>query len=167
MKHLARGSVILFGSQIDRRHFCLDTVFVVDDWIEYSNRTCEQDLKGIVTEEYLAITMKPAWEKYKDVEKESFRLYFGATCENPAGGMFSFFPCMPFENGTKGFRRPIIEIPDIVNGKTLVAGTQNTGKRYTEFSELQTIKPYWERVVEQVTQQSLYLGIATDLPERR
>lgn len=39
MKYLDRGSVILFGSQVERRHFCLDTVFVVDHWLEYSNHT--------------------------------------------------------------------------------------------------------------------------------
>ena len=48
MKHLARGSVILFGSQVDTMDFCLDTVFVVGGWIEYSNRTYAEDLKGKV-----------------------------------------------------------------------------------------------------------------------
>jgi hypothetical protein len=167
MKYLDRGSVILFGSQVERRHFCLDTVFVVDHWLEYSNRTYAQDLKNAATEEYLSITMRAAWEKDKDLEGESLRLYFGASYETPVAGMFSFFPCLPFDQSTKGFRRPIIKIPDTVNGKAVIDGAQNTGKRYTQFSELDTIKLLWDRVVQQVTEQSLYLGIATELPERR
>jgi len=167
MKYLGRGSVILFGSQVERRHFSLDTVFVVDRWFEYSNRTYAQDLKDVATEEYLSITMRPAWEKEKDLQRESFRLYFGASYENPVEGMFSFFPCLPFEGEPRGFRRPIINIADSVSGKPVIDGAQNTGKRYTELSKLETIKLLWDRVVKQVTEQSLYLGIATDLPEKR
>jgi len=46
LRLLSRGSVILFGSCQGGSAFVLDTVFVVDHWLDYSKANYQDDLAG-------------------------------------------------------------------------------------------------------------------------
>ena len=89
----------------------------------------------------------------------SFRLYHGATFENPVDGMFSFFPCVTGVDIAQGFARPAINMPDAITP------TMTQNYRLNPRQSIDEITPLWEEVVRQVTDQGLSLGIRADLPE--
>jgi hypothetical protein len=168
LRYLSRGSVILFGSCVGRQDFVLDTVFVVDDWIDHNRADFRKLLADAVPEAYKVITVSPWYHEsfsenkgcIKTVASQSWRLYFGAMFENPIHGMFSFFPCLPYEDGSKGFARPRIRIPRIVTGNL----TQ--GQRLNPQNGLHSVKTLWEEVVRQVIEQGLMLGVCTEIPQQ-
>jgi len=169
LRYLERGSVILFGSCMGERHFVLDTVFVVDDWLDHDRTNFTHILRSAVPAGYWEVTIA-AW--YQGAQEslrcarpaqspESFRLYRGATADDPVEGMFSFFPCLPFDARSRGFERPIIEIPG------LITGNLKQGKRLNPQSTLRCTAELWGRVVEQLRSRGLWLGVHTVMPERR
>jgi hypothetical protein len=87
LRYLAKGSVILFGSCVGQSDFVLDTVFVVEDWIEHSRHDYRERLAVEVPETYKDVSISPWYQESFDesiscVSKnssESWRLYFGAT----------------------------------------------------------------------------------------
>jgi hypothetical protein len=90
--------------------------------------------------------------------EHSFRLYLGATLEDPVAGMFSFFPCLTGDGIAQGFARPAIYIPDVITP------TMTQNKRLNPRQSITEIVPLWQEVVHQVTDQGLALGIHADLP---
>lgn len=168
LRYLARGSVILFGSCIGKSEFVLDTVFVVDDWIEHSRRDYRERLAE-VPEAYKDVTVSPWYqEPFSDMKgcvrahpAESWRLYFGATQERPLGGMYSYFPCLPYEEEGKGFARPRIRLEGII--------TDNLpqGKKLNPQPSLNGVKRLWDDVAAQVRDQALALGVYTEMPPKR
>ena len=165
MRNLARGSVILFGSKRPgRAEFTVDTVFVVADFIDHSFRNYRRKLVGVIPETYTAVTLSP-W--YADVGgcaaqelSRTYRLYFGATIENPFDGMFSFFPCVSGGRICSGFARPTIHIPGVITPSM----TQN--KRLNPQQSLADVKLLWEEVVHQVLRHDLALGAFAALPRQ-
>jgi hypothetical protein len=172
LRHLARGSVILFGSKRPMRpEFTLDTVFVVSDFVDHSRRDYRRKLAGVVSETYVAVTLGP-WYGDDDgcavhetesgcVTREterSYRLYLGATLENPVDGMFSFIPCVDADRIARGFARPAINIPGVITPSM----TQN--KRLNPRHNVAEIYPLWAEVVKQVIDQELALGVQVELP---
>jgi hypothetical protein len=101
LRYLERGSVILFGSCVNQRAFALDTVFVVDKWIDHAASNFKSLLQNTVPREYMEVTLSPYYHEKQSCGspknkscgasgiKESWRLYFGAALENPVEGMFS------------------------------------------------------------------------------
>ena len=168
LRYLARGSVVLFGSRVAGA-FVVDTVFVVDDWIDHDVASYRTLLKGKVPDAYWDVTLKP---RYADESEKkawfclpgeglSWRLYFGATYDNPVDGMFSFVPCKPSTGVPGGFPRPSIEIPGIVN-----PGLGRSFRR-NEQSGLGDVVELWESVMEQVQSQGLSLGVFLEVPAGR
>ena len=95
------------------------------------------------------------------VALETWRLYYSAGHNNPLHGMYSFFPCRPYEARSKGFARPRISLPhEITNNLT-------QGKKLTEQSNLADMELLWRKVVEQVEAQGLALGVYAEMPECR
>ena len=84
----------------------IDTVLVVADSLTYLAPEARRVLADAAPEAFLTVTCGPL----VDNEQASFRLYRGATPEDPVGGMFSFFPAMP-AHGDAGFPRPLIDLP--------------------------------------------------------
>lgn len=167
LRDLARGSVILFGSCIDRRHFVVDTVFVVDRHIDHSAATWRKRVAENVTEGYIDVTLR-AWyqasggcRKKCVPDRREFRLYFGATVHRPVNGMFSFFPCQPYEEGTRGFARPRIHIRGVVKDTLL------QGKRLNPQPGLANTARLWNTVARQVQAQGLWLGVHATMPPSR
>src|SRR5690606_9556689 len=87
MQKLPRGSVICFGSTIDRE-FRIDTVFVVAS----SEKWTPGHVTGLQVEDaFMNCTVRPLSisEAHADAQ---FTLYRGATFHEPVEGMFSFVP---------------------------------------------------------------------------
>jgi hypothetical protein len=121
LRYLSRGSVILFGSCEDKSAFVLDTVFVVDRWIDHDRANYAQILRGAISQEYMQVTISAWYQEPSEKDscaavgqQETWRLYFGASYEKPLGGMYSFFPCRPYDAGSKGFARPAIKLPGVI-----------------------------------------------------
>jgi hypothetical protein len=166
LRFLKKGSVILFGSNLDS-HFVLDTVFVVGE------SQVIQSLKDIpkgVSKTYKDVTLnltvqnrcKPAPTGCSDSwTPPDYNLYSGATYENPVDGMFSFFPCLPYVNQERGFKRPIIQIDNLI--------TQNLalGFKLNEQSSIEQCKDLWCEVKKQVEDAGLKLGVYAELPPEK
>jgi hypothetical protein len=167
LRFLSRGSVILFGSCEDKSAFALDTVFVVDRWIDHERENYSKVLNGAISQEYSQVTIS-SWyqepsERYSCTpaeQVETWRLYFGASYDMPIGRMYSFFPCRPYDAKSKGFARPTIKIPGII------ANNLNQGKKVSERSNVDEMCLLWDEVVEQVQRQGLALGMYAEMPKR-
>lgn len=164
LSYLLPGSIIVFGSCKDNE-FVLDTLFVVGNrWIDHSTL---EDLAGGVSREYKEVTVFPWYENLAKSEacagasSQTCRLYFGASRDNPVHGMYSFFPCCPYEVNSEGFARPKIEIPQVVNPKKC------TGVKYQIDLGLNEMKLLWDEIAEQVKRQGRALGVCAKMPERR
>ena len=158
LRYLEKGSVILFGSCINRDSFVIDTVFVVDHWIEYSKKTYKDILKNNIPNVYSDVTISPLCQKTK--KDISYRVYFGATYNKPINGMFSFFPCCPYDNKSKGFACPTIEIKNVITNNLL------RGKKLNPQNNIKDVKKLWDEVIKQVKKQKLMLGVYTQLSPR-
>ena len=153
--------MIAFGSGrkiAGNRKWVLDTVLVVADSLTYSAPEARRVLADAAPEAFLTVTCGPL----VDNEQASFRLYRGATPEDPVGGMFSFFPAMP-AHGDAGFSRPLIDLPgEYFNPRSWQAPK---GVRQQRTSE--ELRGLWESLVGQVRRAGLLLGTHAALPEQR
>lgn len=182
LAYLGAGSVILFGSCLGQT-FVLDTVFVVDRWIDHHRGNYKNVLKGKIPASYADITIAPGYQtrwpggkacggSWLDESPADDggcnppsvlpnRLYVGAMYDQPFEGMFSFFPCLPYNESERGFERPRIAIPEIITDRLAM------GFRLNPQSSLEQTKALWDEVVQQVTKQGLMLGVWAAMPERR
>ena len=169
LRYLSRGSVILFGSCEDKQRFVLDTVLVVDHWIDHSRSNYKKALGRRISPGYSEVTISP-WYKESFAEskscaatmaEESWRLYFGASYEKPVDDMYSFFPCVPLEAARKGFARPVISLPQTITNNLL------QGKRLNPQQGIEEIKALWNEVVAQVHEQALELGVYAEMPPKK
>lgn len=168
LRYLSMGSVVLFGSCLHKSRFVLDTVFVVNDSIDHNKRNYKQVLGTTVSQGYDEVTISPWYEEsspesescIQNGSQESWRLYFGAGYENPLQGMYSFFPCAPFEEKSRGFARPVITLPRAITNNL------SQGKRLNPQSSIDAIKVLWNEVVAQVREQGLALGVYAQMPSR-
>ncbi len=162
LRNLARGSVILFGSNRGRSNFVVDTVFVVADCVDHSLRDYKRKLEGVVSETYASVTLAPWYGELVGCNTpdrdRSYRLYLGATVENPIDGMFSFFPCRPASASSQGFARPSLRIPGVITP------TMTQNKRLNPRQSNGEITLLWDDVVRQVIGQGVALGTHADLP---
>lgn len=107
---------------------------------------------------YRRTTIEP-WYDNEMPESQSHRLYMGATLQNPVNSMFSFFPCVRYEEFGKGFHRPIITLPGKINPNL------SRNVKISKNMEMGELKTIWDEVVEQVKNQKLMLGIFSQLPQ--
>lgn len=157
LRHLSVGSVVLFGSCFQKSQFMIDTVLVVRDHIDHSKGNWRERLADRISETYRKVTMN-VWYKGNVPEGRTFRLYFGATPDKPVLQMFSFFPCLAYEDGSCGFARPVIKLPGFITphlfqGKKIAKGLSD--------AEMQGL---WQSVVQQVKDHGLHLGVHAALP---
>jgi len=112
---LAKGSLILFGSNYPIGVFQLDTVFVVAGWKTYYANDIEHQFKelendGRVDKGYVDLVQKVCFpKKLPELQNIACRLYFGVTYaeRDKFDGMYSFVPARPREKETAGFPRVI------------------------------------------------------------
>ena len=161
LANLGRGSVIAFGSGRmigNERKWVLDTVFVIADSLIYTSPEARRELADVAPEAFLTITGGPLMDRIP----ASFRLYTGATVDEPAEGMFSFFPAMP-ACGDAGFPRPVIDLP----GKYFNPRSWQAPKGLRDERASEELRELWEALVAQVREAGLVLGTHATLPERR
>lgn len=162
LRDLERGSVVLFGSHLGGR-FVLDAVFVVAGHVDHNAANYREVLAGLVPSAYEDVTLAPLYASSElraqygcENPGRSFRLYWGATYDEPVDGMYSFFPCTQYEERTTGFARPQVEMKGISNGlKQNFKLTPVDGE---------AAKRNWAHVVGQVTERGLVLGVWAEMP---
>jgi hypothetical protein len=154
LRRLGRGSVILFGSSV-RDHFVLDTVLVVDSWIEHRKRA---DLAGHADESYVRATIEPMYGWGED--KRTYRLYFGATPNKPVNAMFSFVPCRPGSGSQCGFARPTIELNGLINPRARMQARMLD-------ADVDRVPELWGAVVDTIRSEGLALATYLELGPRR
>lgn len=166
---LPRGSVILFGSCVGNS-FVLDTVFVVSAKkpIDHNSVNYRTQTEGKVPDGYYDLTLAPLYRSdscssSQDTRKQSranrgFRLYFGASIDDPVEGMFSFFPCKPYVPGSRGFPRPTIKLSH------LNPQLSENYKFIYEGSDLAHVNQIWTEVVSQIRDKGLSLGVSARMP---
>lgn len=167
LRYLDRGSVILFGSCL-ADEFVLDTVFVVRDWADHKLQTYTSALAGRVPQEYIDVCVRPLYASDGKVEDgcvpnqaQSWRLYIGATHDNPLEGMYSFFPCLPRSGAKRSFCRPAIRDGEFVTGSS------RQGFRLNPQVSVRDCTRLWQEVVEQVLSAGLWMGVNAEMPARR
>ncbi len=179
LRSLGRGSMIAFGSYKAHR-WVLDTVMVVAGSVDYLPLRARSELVGLVSEAFVDVTAGPLEDNRQDTScgpapvrrsgcggavggdaDVKLRLYWGATPEDPVGGMFSFFPAMP-AGRARGFPRPGIKLPSWCFTESLRQGH----KQACGLSE-ESMKPLWDSLVAQVYDAGLVLGTHAALPPPR
>ncbi len=163
LQSMRNGSVILFGSNRGGSKFVLDTVFVVDGWTPYATVDYAETLKGKVPPEYFDVTLPPIAHDLAVNGQPgcSYRLYTGATWEKPYGRIFSYFPCRPYREGDRrGFARPVITLPGIVDNE--LRGWQ----RMNPQQNVESVAKLWDEVTRQVLAQGLSLGVHAEMPKK-
>lgn len=157
LRRLERGSVIVFGS-CKKHGWWLDTVVVVADYADYRAEDARTALAGVVPDAFLEVTGGPLAD---NDTAEAFRLYRGATHDDPVGGMFSFFPAAPAD-GSAGFERPAIDLPEAFFTKGLGQNCKISGGLATE-----TLVGLWRSIAGQVLNAGLLLGANAVPPDKR
>lgn len=179
--YLAAGSVILFGSCRDES-FILDAVLVVDQAVWHRRDNYRDVLRGLIPQAYAEVTIAPSYGEHATKDfgcgpkragakpkracaepspVAANRLYFGAMYDRPYAGMYSFFPCKPYNPHDAIFERPRIQIPGVIADRKTMGYTLNPQPNREESKKL------WDKVVKQVTDQNLMLGVWAAMPERR
>lgn len=162
LQRLPRGSVILFGSRLDKTRFVLDTVLVVQKSIEHSYAEMGE-VRQQISATYDEVTLRP-WYAALDAglsgnSTTRYRLYWGATPDEPINGMFSFFPTLAEHEAPAGFPRPTIRLDRAITDHL------SQGFKITQATAAE-IRRLWESVCVQVHEQGLHLGTAAALPQR-
>lgn len=160
LRYLAPGSVILFGSFLGGR-FLLDTVFVTQRSIDHAPTDDPAPIEAATSAEYRRATVERIYAS--DAGRPvDYRLYFGATPESPTDGMFSFFPCLPYDqDGDVAFARPEIRIDGYVN-----PALKQGYKIHLRDLTAADLHDLWEHVKMQVRKTGLRLGTCAALPQR-
>lgn len=157
MQRLTTGSIICFGSTMDRQ-FCIDTVFVVassEPWTPAKNALVNAEPAFITcTAESLATSPRDARRRY--------RLYRGASLEHPVHGMFTFVPARLASSASVRFRRPAITLPGLINP----ASTQSPRGVHDPLS-LDRVRTAWSDIRDQVLAENLVMAVRFDTPDKR
>jgi hypothetical protein len=154
LRELGRGSLILFGSNLNGR-FVLDTVLVVDGWAEHDCDSFTAKLDGIASEAHIRAGVAPfhGWGM-----KKALRYYAGATSRDSVEGMYSFVPCLPSAGKRIGFARPELHIDGLIDPDLRMQA------RSSKPLDPETVAELWNEVVNQVTRQGLALATQLELP---
>ena len=166
LKRLDKGSVIAFGSCKKRggERWLIDTVFVVADSASYRVSEAGRLLRDQTSEVFSIVTGGPLSDNEEAgcAADESFRLYRGATLDDPVDKMFSFFPARS-AGGGEGFPRPVINLPSKYFNPRVCMAAKGVSSELSR----DVLHSIWTDLVEQVRQAGLVLGTHAALPERR
>lgn len=178
LSRLKQGSIILFGSCIDKKQFVVDTVFVVRNGIAYSQTPESPELQGIGLDLYLKVarigleeasgenTISCVKNYCSDDKGNKLRLYYGATPELTVNGMYSFVPCKPYSGNECGFSRPILtrdDMKNILEGS--VTDTLTQGHKSTTLESLEQGYVVWDGIRTIFRRQGFLEGVAFQMPE--
>jgi hypothetical protein len=153
MQRLPRGSVLCFGSTIDR-DFCIDTVFVVasaEPWVPADASHLD------VTDAFAVCTGASITAARTDAYADLV-LYRGATVDAPVDGMYSFVPARRADDDPR-FARPAIHEPELINP----ASRQSTWGSRRPLPRSR-VRRAWLSVREQVLASGAVLAVSLDTP---
>ena len=152
MGYLERGSIILFGSTISPKkggpYFALDTVFVVGDYLDYTDNQADRCLNGFTSQEYRDIMGFHNWSG------NQFVCYKGTSFNNPYNGMFSFVPCKVSSSTDIGYPRVKLTNKDL----HFISNNLNAAPKYSLFHSF-TPQQCWSHVCQIVRAQGFELGV--------
>lgn len=155
LQRLDRGSIVLFGSASDG-WFVLDTLLVVGDVVgEFTPVDGDLDFEPT----FRRCTVDSLTTD--DTATTSLTLFRGATTEVPVDGMFSFVPCIEATDPRQRFKRPMIDLPGIINP---TSKQSPSGARVAR--SLAMRQEVWAAVVDQVQAAGLSLASHLALPGR-
>lgn len=171
LRALAQASVIAFGSGKKINgcwRWMLDTVLVIRDSFPYDPLDPDLGLEGKVPDEFVGVTCKPMMSNHNCKPRgckwnaQEFRLYRGATPDDPVCGMYSFFPAVPADRDSC-FPRPVATLrPELfTDSNTRSPKGARVCRSYSELSRI------WERLVTQVLDADLVVGTRAEMPECR
>lgn len=182
LRHLAPGSLILFGSKKPQgatpgpNEFVLDTVFVVDDnSLEFTvDESDRLDVPAWVQEAVFAALRsgegcqpsgsEQSGASYCRPGQVPLRLYRSRTLSDQPAGPFSFVPCRPWQDArTSAFSRPTIRLPERPRGEPWLNPNHWRGARSIP-ATADELRMLWSEVVAQVTHEKLCLGVRFDPP---
>lgn len=139
---LDKGSIILFGSTANQNtpeaFFQLDTVFVVNDHIDYD----ASDKNALISEDlgiYRDYVLKMAFPNPLHFPL-SLKFYRGATFENRVNGMYSFSPSKIWKNEAIGFPRVSLK------NRKYITNNLNAAPKISTVSEDEAIA-FWNEIV--------------------
>lgn len=155
MLSLSSGSIILFGSEINRSEFIIDTVFVVstkETVAEYKNHV--NNYPHILRQITIELKGRELNDWHTLYKGKMYDLNSSYT-ENMTS-TFSFFPCKA-NCGNSGFERPVINCKDFDLQKPGAGTVLYTVKNITE-------KEFWDKLIEVLLKEGYSLGIQLDDP---
>jgi hypothetical protein len=173
LRNLQRGDVMLFGSKLDG-DFVLDTVFVVAESEPYETHAGLENLGAKVPSSFAEVTLKPLAFRWLASSDElhpcattlaPYRLYWGATPENPVNGMFSFVPAKPAGDPVVSFKRPVVH--EFVN-PNLSRGIREcfrSERNRQVFVDPVAVRDAWARVANSVIHDGFVLGTNFWIPQ--
>lgn len=164
LMHLARGSIVVFGSPFEReQEWVVDTVLVVAGSRRYHAGSMDEDLADLhLPDAFMDVTGQPIIQNERP--DLPLRLYLGATPEAPVDEMFSFFPAVPAAEEW-AFPRPPITLPDEFFKVAQSRGPMGHALGGPNLSS-ETLRGLWQCIVDQVREAGLVLGTRAQLPER-
>lgn len=166
MTRLSEGSLIAFGSckRSGGERWWIDTVFVVANSEPYRVSGADRTLKDRTSDVFGIVTGGPLSDNREagcGIDR-LFRLYRGATPDDPVDGMFSFFPAYP-AGGRVGFPRPVIDLPsEYFNRRVCMAPKGVSRERCRD-----QLCAIWKTLVAQVRRAGLVLGTYAETPPQR
>ena len=173
LRHLAKGSVIAFGSckKVDGKwRWMLDTVLVVRDFKDYDASSARVALRGWGSATFQKVTGGPLADNAECRSQgcaastraaTPLRLYRGATPDDPVAGMFSFFPAIP-ARGDSSFPRPLVNLP----AEYFTPSLCMTAKIRLDCTSSE-LRGLWDSLVAKVREAGLVLGTHAEVPPRR
>ena len=163
LARLERGSLILFGStrgnKRDTAFFQLDTVFVVDDYVEYST---DQDInddripeiyKKIVYNLCFPNKITKGCNGKENAKPLKMRIYSGANYDKPFEGMYSFTPAKVYNPENPGF--PRLKLKDL----DYMTNNLNASAKSTQVDSICQVQDFWKKIRENCKQQGYVEGV--------
>jgi hypothetical protein len=173
---LEPGSVILFGSAAGtgaKAFFQLDTVFVVAGYTEYDPSNWAKTLKtpSVISAHYRDVVVQHAFRGGHP--SVTYRLYRGATFENPIDGMYSFAPARRFDGAAVGFPRVQLSNRDLPAfravgaSRSLITDNLRQSARCTALVDVEAAAEVWRYVRNACRRKDMLEAVRFDRPAKR
>ncbi len=163
LRNLAVGSMVLFGSSMDRQ-FVLDTVFVVGKNCGTLESYSKKKSLGLFGKMNIDAILKEARAgqcggKMKRGEAPQATVYEGATPESPVNGIYSFAPAKLASGKDSVFARPVLDKK--LFGEIITPALSQTTKN-TSASPADIVK-IWKTLTQTLHKQGFVLGVRFDI----
>ena len=165
MRNLEKGTLILFGSNINQK-FVLDTVFIVKDDIPYMKNNFNH-LKGKTNDAFFETAILPVVynqnsnDRYNrcKLDNTQYKVYEGQMYSEK-GNIFSYVPCK-IHSDSWGFERPVVKHKDYISDRL------NQNLMYSNNVTLNDIEKFWNKITEDLLKKGFSLMTSCELPKQK